>query len=310
MVTLYIIYCFVAVAVTALVWGDAARRRVSSETDRRLNATLYDRWLRTVVSADCCGDRLLPPVHGRRNRMQLARVLTELADKTDIGTREYAARMVATYDLDRLLLQRARRAYGYSRALWLLRLSRLNPRQSVAEEAARFLDSRNRHVGFGALLCIAASDPLHAHRMVAAYGRRLNDFETAQLMALILRGRMPVACMPLLNSPHVNLRLLGIAVVRRIGAEETRPLLLKIAAYDPDREVAQRAMYALCALHLSPDDRASVRALARMTPAPRKALYRFMAAEGYSVRSLSMLFREHERHYFESLVGSYKSTLA
>lgn len=304
------IFCFVAVGVTAFIWTDTARRRIADYLDRRLNEPLYDRCLRMVVRSDCSTDNLLPPIRSRRERMQLARVLTELADKTDIPIRSCAEQMVATYDLDRLLLRQARRSHGYRRAQWLLRLSRLNPRRSVAEDAARFLDSHNRSVRFHAMMCIVASDPLHANRMVAVCGDRLDSFEISQIIALVFRGRMPVACAPLLNSPHANLRMLGIGIVRRIGAEETHPLLLKIAAQDPDRTVARQAAYALCALHLPVEDRATVHALSRMSPAERKSLYRFMAVEGYSVRALSMLFREQERRYFENLIGTYKSTIA
>lgn len=306
----YLIFCCFAAAVTVVLWADIARRRIADALDRRLNAPVYDRCLRMVVESDCTSDALLPPVTRRRDRMQLARVLAELADKTDLMAHDCSARMVAACGLDRLLLDRARHSHGSRRAQWLMRLSRLNPRRSVAEQAGRFLDSRNRHVRFQALMCLVASDPLRAHHMVAACDWRLNSFEISQIMALIFRGRMPVACTPLLNSPHPNLRLLGIAVVRRIGAEETRPLLLRTASQDPDREVARQAAYALCALHLPVDDRAAVHALSRMSPADRKSLYRFMAVEGYSVRALSALFREQERRYFETLVGSYKSTIA
>ena len=307
---IYIIYCCAAVVATAVMWGDLARRRIAEAVDRRMNAPLYDRCLRMVVECDCAAGESLPTLHSRRERMQLARVLAELADKTDIGMHACTARMIAACDLDRLLLDRARHSGGYVRALWLLRLSRLNPRREVAEQAARFLDSGNRSVRFHALMCIIASDPLLANRMVAAWDERLNSFELSQIVALVFRGRMPVACVPLLNSPSPNLRRLGIGIVRRIGAEETEPLLLRIAARDPDSTVARAAAYALCALHLPMDDRAAAHALSRMTPADRKSLYRFMALEGYSVRGLSGLFREQERRYFETLVGSYKSTIA
>ena len=310
METLYIIYCCVAAAVSVVMWGDLARRRIADVVDRRMNEPLYDRCLRMVVESDCSGSETLPPVRSRRERMQLARVLAELADTTDIGMHNCTARMIAAYDLDRLLLDRARRSSGCRRAQWLMRLSRLNPRRETAEQAARFLDSRNRSVRFHAMMCIIASDPLRAHRIVAAWDERLNNFELSQIISLVFRGRMPVACVPLLNSPSPNLRLLGIGIVRRIGAEETGPLLLRIAAHDPDRAVARSAAYALGALHLPMDDRAVVHALSRMTPADRKSLYRFMALEGYSVRALSVLFREQERRYFETLVGSYKSTIA
>lgn len=310
MVTAYLIFSILAALYCAVLWGDIAFGRMADAIGRRLDAPLYDRCLRMAVEADLSSGEMPLPARSRRERMQLARVLAELADKTDIGTHACAEHMTAACDLDRLLLRRARRAHGFRRAQWLLRLSRLNPRRSVAEQAARYLDSRNRSVRFNALMCIVASDPLRAHRMVAAYGDRLNSFEISQIVALVFRGRMPVACAPLLNSPHPNLRLLGIAIVRRIGAEETRPLLLKIAAQDPDRAVALQAAYALCVLHLPMDDRAAVHALSRIPPADRKSLCRFMVLEGYSAATLSELFREQERRYFENLVGSYKSTIA
>ena len=295
---------------TAAVWGDVVRRRIVRLTDARLNAPLRERCLQSVVAADCDSDIMLPQIDSRRHRLQLACVISALGDKTDIGAGSAAEQMVATYDLDRLLLMRARRAAGCRRALWLLRLSRLNPRSSVAAGAARMMRSRNRHVRFCAMMCVLAAEPLRAHRVLASCGDRLTHFELAQIVGLIFRGRMPVACVPLLNSPHSNLRMLGIAVVRRIGASETAPVLMKIAARDPDRAVAREAFRAICALHLPTGSREAVQALSRMSAADRKSLYRLMAVEGYSVRALSSLFREQERQYFESLVGSYKSVLA
>lgn len=289
-----------------LLWGDLLRRRVAEYVDRRHAAPLRDRCLRMIVQGDGSADGALPPIRRRSERMRLAEVLAELAASTDVAARSRTDSIVAAYDLDRLVLRRIRLASGYRRALWLLRLARLNPRPDTARAVRRYSSSRNRNVRFCTLLCAIAAEPLRSLHTVAAYGDTLSRFETAQIVTLIFRGRMPVACTPLLTSPHANLRMLGLGVVRRIGADETASVLSRIAASDPDRHVAREAMYTLCALHLPLDGRDIVRAMAMMPAAERKSLYRFMAVEGYSVRSLSELFREQERQYFESLVESYK----
>lgn len=306
MTEIYTIYSAVAAVIVALLWGDVLRRSVAEYVDRRHAAPLRDRCLRMIVQSDGSADGALPPIRRRGERMRLAEVLADLAATTDVATRSRTDAIVAAYGLDALVLRRIRFASGYRRALWLLRLARLNPLPGAAQAVKRYGSSRNRSVRFCTLLVAVAAEPLRSLHTVAAYGDRLSRFETAQIVTLIFRGRMPVACLPLLTSPHVNLRMLGLGVVRRIGADETAPVLLRMASADPDRRVAREAMYTLCALHLPLDGRDVVRAMAMMPAADRKSLYRFMAFEGYSVRALSELFREQERQYFESLVESYK----
>ncbi|MDE6779785.1 MAG: hypothetical protein K2J51_10025 [Alistipes sp.] len=306
MTEIYTIYSAAAAMVMILLWGDLLRRRTAEYVDRRHAAPLRDRCLRMIVQSDGSADGALPPIRRRSERMRLAEVLAELAATTDVAARSRTDSIVAAYGLDRLVLRRIRLASGYRRALWLLRLARLNPRPETAQAVRRYSSSRNRNVRFCTLLCAIAAEPLRSLHTVACWGDTLSRFETAQIVTLIFRGRMPVACTPLLTSPHDNLRMLGLGVVRRIGADETFPILLNIASSDPDRRIAREAMYTLCALHLPLDCRDVVRAMAMMPAAERKSLYRFMAFEGYSVRALSELFREQERQYFESLVESYK----
>ena len=47
-----------------------------------------------------------------------------------------------------------------------------------------------------------------------------------------------------------------------------------------------------------------------MSPAERKALLRYVVAEGYSLGPLRRLLDERERPYCESLVQTYKRSLA
>ncbi|MCH5334410.1 MAG: HEAT repeat domain-containing protein [Alistipes sp.] len=306
---LYIIYAAVAAGLLAFVWLDMLRMNLLAAGERR-SAMLRESLLRAVTECDVRGGGFPVEPAGRRERMQLALVLSELGDKTDTGQHAGVCTPTEFYGLDSLLVRRARRTHGCRRALWLVRLSRLNPRREVVEPVRGYLASRNRRVRFGALLCLVAAEPLRVHQLTASFGHRLTHFELEQIIALIFRGRMPVACMPLLRSPHPNLRMLGIGIVRRIGAEETQPQLAAMAARDPDRMVCRAAFAAMCAMHLPMSGRETVQALSRMSHAERKSVCRLMAAEGYSAKAISQLFRERERRYFESLAGSYKSTLA
>lgn len=305
----YIIYSAAAAILSLLLWVDLARRGIARHLDRRHAAPLRELALRILLQTDDCVDGVLPPMGRRPGRLRLAEVLADISDATDLGVRMRTRRIVERYDLDRLLLHRAGSARGFRRAFWLDRLSRLGPRPDVAAGCMRFLSSRNRGVRFAALSAIVAAEPLGAVRAVANCRDSFTRFETERLVTLLFRERVPVACTPLLTSPHANLRLLGIAVVRRIGADETGPALRRIAASDPDRKIAREAVYAMCALHLPLCGDEVVKALSAMTAPERKSLYRFMAYEGYSVKALASLFREQERRYFESLVDSYKARI-
>ena len=50
--------------------------------------------------------------------------------------------------------------------------------------------------------------------------------------------------------------------------------------------------------------------IARMSEAERRSLLRRMAHEGYSAKTLRRLFEAAERPYYETLVQSYKRSLA
>ena len=50
--------------------------------------------------------------------------------------------------------------------------------------------------------------------------------------------------------------------------------------------------------------------MSAMPPAERKALLRYVVAEGYSPGPLRRLLDERERPYYESLVQTYKRSLA
>ena len=81
-------------------------------------------------------------------------------------------------------------------------------------------------------------------------------------------------------------------------------------AGDESPELGREALYTLCALRRPLTRRAVSGRLSSMSPAERKALLRYIVAEGYSPGPLRRLFSARERPYYESLVQSYKRCLA
>ena len=121
---------------------------------------------------------------------------------------------------------------------------------------------------------------------------------------------LPIAYGPLVESPCRNLRIVGLGIVRQFGIEEAERQLLRIVAGDDAPELGREALYTLCTLRRPLTRRRVGRRLTAMSPAERKALMRYMAAEGYSPGLLRRLFDARERSYCESLVQSYKRSLA
>ena len=198
-------------------------------------------------------------------------------------------RVVAAYGLDRWLLGRIRLASGCRRARGLMLLARLPLDEAVAARAARYVRSRNRWVRFQALMVQLSADPSTALRLMAEYPAPFSACEVGEILILLRRGMLPIAYGPLVESPCRNLR---------------------IVAGDDAPELGREALYTLCTLRRPLTRRRVGRRLTAMSPAERKALMRYMAAEGYSPGLLRRLFDARERSYCESLVQSYKRSLA
>lgn len=215
-----------------------------------------------------------------------------------------------TYGLDAWLLRRTARSRGYRRARCLLLLSRLPVGAAAADCAARYAASRNRYVRFQSLMVRLAADPSTALRLMAEYPEPFSACEVGEIMAVLRRGMLPIAYEPLIGSPSRNLRIVGLNIVRQFGIEEAERLLLRIVSGDEDPELVREALYTLCALRRPLTRRAVSGRLSAMPPAERKALLRYVVAEGYSPGPLRRLLDERERPYYESLVQTYKRSLA
>ena len=280
---------------------------------RSRDAALRAKYLRIVMLYLLAGEGPAPrfPMIRRAGaRLLLVETVAGLAGVTYGLDAAPLRRIVAEYGLDAWLLRRTARSRGYRRARCLLLLSRLPVGAAAADCAARYAASRNRYVRFQSLMVRLEADPSTALRLMAEYPEPFSACEVGEIMAVLRRGMLPIAYEPLIGSPSRNLRIVGLNIVRQFGIEEAERLLLRIVSGDEDPELVREALYTLCALRRPLTRRAVSGRLSAMPPAERKALLRYVVAEGYSPGPLRRLLDERERPYYESLVQTYKRSLA
>lgn len=311
--TLLMIYTALAAAATLAVLALLAAAELRARRCRSRDAVLRAKYLRIVMLSLLSGEDRVPrfPMIRRAGAQRLlAETVAGLVDATYGLDPAPLRRIVAEYGLDGWLLRRAARSPGYGRARCLMLLARLPADPAVTDRVARYARSRNRSVRFQSLMVRLSADPSTALRLMSEYPEPFTACEVGEIMAVLRRGMLPIAYEPLVESPSRNLRLVGLNIVRQFGIEEAERLLLRIVADDDRPELGREALYTLCALRRPLTRRAVAGRVAAMTPSERKALLRYMVAEGYSPGPLRRLFDERERPYYESLVQSYKRSLA
>ena len=297
--TLLMLYTMFAAAGTFALLSLLGAAELRARRRRSRDAALRAKYLRIVMLYLLAGEGPAPrfPMIRRAGaRLLLVETVAGLAG--------------VTYGLDAALLRRTARSRGYRRARCLLLLSRLPVGAAAADCAARYAASRNRYVRFQSLMVRLAADPSTALRLMAEYPEPFSACEVGEIMAVLRRGMLPIAYEPLIGSPSRNLRIVGLNIVRQFGIEEAERLLLRIVSGDEDPELVREALYTLCALRRPLTRRAVSGRLSAMPPAERKALLRYVVAEGYSPGPLRRLLDERERPYYESLVQTYKRSLA
>ena len=103
-----------------------------------------------------------------------------------------------------------------------------------------------------------------------------------------------------------------LCIVRYFGVTEAEEDIVAAIATD-DREVAESALFTLCALRLRLDSELVREAARRMSEGERRAWYRHLASEGYSSRAIAQIVPEKELsllgEYVEQTVASYKRAL-
>ena len=296
--TLLMLYAMFAAAGTFALLSLLGAAELHARRRRCRDAALRAKYLRIVMLYLLAGEGPAPrfPMIRRAGaRLLLVETVAGLAG--------------VTYGLDAWLLRRTARSRGYRRARCLLLLSRLPVGAAAADCAARYAASRNRYVRFQSLMVRLAADPSTALRLMAEYPEPFSACEVGEIMAVLRRGMLPIAYEPLIGSPSRNLRIVGLNIVRQFGIEEAERLLLRIVSGDEDPELVREALYTLCALRRPLTRRAVSGRLSAMPPAERKALLRYVVAEGYSPGPLRRLLDERERPYYESLVQTYKRSL-
>lgn len=307
---LYTAFAAAGTVALLLLLGAAELR---ARRQRSRDAVLRAKYLRIVMSYLLAGDGPVPrfPMIGRIGaRRLLIEAIAGLVDVTYGLDAAPLRRIVERYELEEWLFRRIRRSGAYRRAHNLLLLARLPVTDAGAACAARYAASCNRYVRFQSLMVRLAADPSTALRLMTEYSEPFSACEVGEIMAVLRRGMLPIAYEPLVGSPSRNLRIVGLNIVRQFGIEEAERLLLRIVAGDQSPELGREALYTLCALRRPLTRRAVSGRLSSMSPAERKALLRYIVAEGYSPGPLRRLLSARERPYYESLVQSYKRCLA
>lgn len=309
----YIVYTLCAAVLacgfSAGAVGAAVRERRRTGRDARLRTE----YLHTLMLALGSDGTQVPyfPLFGRfGSRRLLCEAVAGVVAITYGLNDGLLRRIVAHYRLDRRMLRQARRCRGYRRAQALAVLACLPADESVAAAVEPYLRSRNRYVRFHALAVQLSVDPSHALQRIGDYAYPLSASEVAELMALLRRGILPLAYGPLLESRSPNLRRVGLAIVRQFGIEEAEGRLLQFVADTAHPALGREALYALCSLRRSLLRREVAVFITEMDARERRALLRCMALEGYAPTTMQRLFEEAERPYYETLVQSYKRSLA
>lgn len=310
---LWIIYACAAAAVAALIGG-----RMAVEVLRRRRAgrreALAAAYLRLTMEQLLTGDGRLPrypDLSGGEAYDLLIRTLARLSATTCGLDPTPLRRIVAGYGLERRLMHRIRLSGGYRRAELLLQLAALPGDRGRARRVGRYASDRSRAVRFATLVVQLAADPEGAMRRLAAWPEPFSAAEVAEVVALLRRGMLPIAWERLLDAPRVNLRRIGLAVVRQFGIEEAEPVLHRLLAREAEETVAVEALHLLCELRCPLDEGGIRRRVAELGPADRRSLVRALVREGYAADAIACLMEEDDEAaaVCEQLVGTYKCTL-
>jgi len=311
--TLYKIYTVLALAVACALLIGALFAALRERRRRGHDAILRAKYLHALMLALSGDEGRMPyfPLFGHYGtRLLLCETIAGLVSITYGLNTALLRHAIDRYGLDRWMLRHVRRCRGYRRARALALLACLPSDETMAAAVVPYLRSRNRYVRFYALTVQLAADPAHALRYIESYPGPLSASEVAELMALLRRGILPVAYGPLLESRSLNLRKVGLAIVRQFGVEEAEGRLLQFVADTSEPELGREALYALCSLRCSLLRREVAVFITGMDFRERRALLRCMALEGYALNTMQRLFEDEERPYYETLVQSYKRSLA
>ena len=253
-----------------------------------------------------------PQYGGRRSKMLLAETIAAFS-AMNYGYDFTAMRKIVTYnDVDTFLFKRIKRSRSWYRIRYMQLLSLTGARDALLTGIKHLEKSENPYESLFALLIRISSAPELTVKSIREFPGTLSRRALPEIMLQLRRGFIPVAYEPMIRSNNENLKLLGIYIIRCFGIEDAQDILYSLLDY-PSSAVQDSALYALAAMKCSMAQKKVVESVSGLSFFQRRRLYKFLAAEGYSSRSLSAL-QSSERDsrlggYMESLVNSYKRML-
>ena len=310
---LCVVYCIIG-ALTAIVLTVWAVVLQMSENAAGRREQRYARRFMQLIAARMLNGGAIPmarfPMCGRRGALAvLAHQLAAASASTCFGESGAIRRMVTANGIEGWLLRRVNRSRGYARARYMSMLASLPVSKATAEWVGRKLSDSDRLTRFRAMLVRIAADPAAAVRILGDYPLTLTHLEMAELTSMLRRGLLPLAYGPLVNSENVNLRMLGLNIIRIFGIAEAEESLCTVAAECGEERLCDEALFTLVSLRLPVSHRSIAARIRSMDAARRQRLFRRLASEGYSVEVLAQLACDGELEYAESLAASYKRTL-
>ncbi len=302
---------YAAAAVRTLMHG------VSERSRRRRRDRLQDAYLLALAEylsgPDAGrGEVRFPQSRGRRGKMILAEAIAAFAEMNCGYDCAAMHKIVTDNGVDTFLVRRIARSRSWNRVRYMQLLSLTGARPSLLPRIKRLEDSPDAYVSLFALIIRISSAPEQTIAAVREFSGAMSHRVLSEIMLRLRRGFIPVAYEPMICSDNENLKLLGIYIIRFFGIEEAQNILY--AQLDsPNGAVHDAALYTLAIMKSSMTRKCVVQSVAGMSFFQRRRFYKFLAAEGYSTRSLSALQSAETDSrlggYMESLVNSYKKML-
>ncbi len=244
------------------------------------------------------------------DRMALAEAIYTVVSHTYGCDTSCLHQVVEQTSLDRFLLRRIPLSRGARRAHLLTLMSTISLHRTALQRIRRYQHSANADIRISALVVTLAANPTMAIRTIESLEYNLSPYDIARIIALLRRGVLPIAYEPLLCSDNRNLRMLGLAIVRAFGIEIAERRLHNIISTENRPTIACEAIYTLASLG-RPLHHAGIRQrVDTMSQTERHTLCRHLSTQGYSLGVVKSLFSETESRYAETLINSYKRSLA
>ncbi|MFI3317532.1 MAG: hypothetical protein SNF93_08340 [Rikenellaceae bacterium] len=298
MVTLIIIAFSAATA--ALLLGERQHRNL---------AQTQHHYLKMLLLGDLHSERYIEELSllaGARTKMVAAQVVAELSPIIYRLDAQYIDGITRELHLSDFLIEKSRHARGAKQIYLLSMLSKIPLEHFDLELLEPYTHSKDRLIRLFALLATINADRKNILRHIASYPFCLNPFELSQLLAMLRQGALTVAYQPMLAFDSVNVKMVGIAVVRHFGIDEAEGELRKIIDLSDHKELRRQALYALASMRLllcTPTIAQFVKGFSNLE---HQRFLRYLACEGYAQGVIDFFAWQSEAQYLQSFINSHK----